>query len=139
MCDAVLQPRISICSNKTCTTSGIVGRISGDNLEMAGKPVILPEVYTHDGSWDKWLNHFDNVTCKWTAEQKLPWLKVRLTGRAQKAFKQLPEGMQADYWKLSRHYAGALNLKVSVSCIMWLNSTRWRRRSLRDGPILAKT
>ena len=66
---------------------------------MAGKPVVLPDAYTGDGSWEEWLDHFGNVAAvnKWTAEQKLLWLKVRLTGRAQRAFKQLPAVAQADY------------------------------------------
>ena len=66
---------------------------------MAGKPVVLPDAYTGEGSWDEWLEHFENVAAvsKWTPEQKLLWLKVRLTGRAQRAFKQLPEEAQAAY------------------------------------------
>ena len=59
----------------------------------------LPDVYTGDWNWDGWLDHFGNVaaTNKWTAEQKLLWLKVRLTGRPQRAFKQLSEAAQGDY------------------------------------------
>ena len=76
-----------------------------------------PRAYTHDGSWDKWLNHFDNVTCKWTAEQKLPWLKVRLTGRAQKAFKQLPEEMQADYQEAVKGLCGCF--EPESKCVLY--------------------
>ena len=51
------------------------------------------------GSWDERLEHFENVAVvnKWTPKQKLLWLKVRLTGQAQSAFKQLPEEAQAAY------------------------------------------
>ena len=39
------------------------------------------------------MDHFNNVAAVngWDAEQKLLWLKVRTTGRAQTAFKKLPD------------------------------------------------
>ena len=50
----------------------------------------LPEV---------WSIHFGNVADvnEWDDEQKLKWLKVRLTGRAQKAFQRLPEASRATF------------------------------------------
>ena len=60
---------------------------------MAGKPVVLPDMFSGEGDWEDWLDHFNNVAAvnQWTAEQKLLWVKVRVTGRAQTAFKKLPE------------------------------------------------
>ena len=60
---------------------------------MAGKPVVLPESFSGEGSWGDWLDHFNNVAPvnSWDAEQKLLWLKVRMTGRAQTVFKKLPD------------------------------------------------
>ena len=60
---------------------------------MAAKPVVLPELFTGEGSWEEWRFHFDNVAVVngWRDEQKLQWLKVRLTGRAQKAFQRLSD------------------------------------------------
>ncbi len=59
---------------------------------MATKPVVLPEPFSGATSWDDWSTHFGNVAAvnKWTSEEKLLWLQVRLTGRAQKAFQRLP-------------------------------------------------
>ena len=55
---------------------------------MAAKPAVLPEVYNGDGEWDEWKEHFGNVAAvnAWDDEAKFRWLKVRLTGRAQRAF-----------------------------------------------------
>ena len=66
---------------------------------MAAKPVVLPEPFSGETSWDKWSIHFENVTDVngWDDEQKLKWLKVRLTGRAQKAFQRLPEASRATF------------------------------------------
>ena len=60
----------------------------------------MPEAFTGAGSWEEWLHHFECVVDvnKWeTNAKKLKWLKVRLTGRALKAFRQLPEASQRDY------------------------------------------
>ena len=66
---------------------------------MAAKPVVLPEPFSGETSWDEWSIHFENVTDVngWDDEQKLKWLKVRLTGRAQKAFQRLPEASRATF------------------------------------------
>ena len=66
---------------------------------MAKKPVVLPKPFNGETSWDEWSVHFENVAAvnEWNAEQKLQWLKVRLTGRAQKAFQRLPEATQATF------------------------------------------
>ena len=66
---------------------------------MAAKPVVLPEPFSGETSWDEWSIHFGNVADvnEWDDEQKLKWLKVRLTGRAQKAFQHLPEASRATF------------------------------------------
>ena len=66
---------------------------------MAKKPVVLPEPFNGKTSWDEWSVHFENIAAvnEWNAEQKLQWLKVRLTGRAQKAFQRLLAVMQATF------------------------------------------
>ena len=60
---------------------------------MAARPIVLPEPYTGEGSWEEWTFHFENVAVVngWDEAQKLQFLKVRLTGRAQKALQRLPE------------------------------------------------
>lgn len=66
---------------------------------MATKPVVMPETFTGEGEWSQWVSHFENVAAvnKWSADEQLLWLKVRLTGRAQKAFERLPEAARASY------------------------------------------
>ena len=63
------------------------------------KPVVLPEPFNGEKSWEEWSYHFKNVATvnTWTEEQKLQCLRVRLTGRTQKAFHQPPEASQATY------------------------------------------
>ena len=66
---------------------------------MAGKPVVLPEPFDGEASWEDWKLHFEDVAAvnEWTDDQKLKWLRVRLTGRAQKAFHRLPDEVTATY------------------------------------------
>ena len=66
---------------------------------MASKPLVLPEMFNGEGSWDNWITHFENVAAvnKWDVAAQILWLKVRGTGRAQKGFQRLSEGAQADF------------------------------------------
>ena len=66
---------------------------------MATQPVVLPEPFSSESSYDKWAIHFKNVTDVngWTDKQKLKLLHVSLKGRAQKAFLHLPEDAQTTY------------------------------------------
>ncbi len=68
------------------------------------KPLVLPDPFSGVGSWDDWSYHFGNVAevNRWDAAAILCWLKVRLTGRAQKDFQRLPAATKASYeltWK----------------------------------------
>ena len=67
---------------------------------MASRPLVLPETFSGEGSWDEWISHFENVADvnAWDGDAaKLKWLKVRLTGRAQRAFQQFTEASQGTY------------------------------------------
>ena len=66
---------------------------------MAARPVVLPEPFNGNSSWEQWDYHFQNVAAvnEWDDDDKLKWLKVRLTGRAQIAFQRLPEDTRNDY------------------------------------------
>ena len=57
----------------------------------SARPVLTLDPYTGEGSWDDWIDHFESVAevNRWDDAAKLLWLRVRLTGRAQTAFKQL--------------------------------------------------
>ena len=73
---------------------GAVGTEAGgeavrrDDRAPTTKPVILPETFDGTRDWDKWCFHFENVASvnAWDDAQKVKWLRVRLTGRAQKIF-----------------------------------------------------
>ena len=66
---------------------------------MAARPVVLPEPFDGQSSWGDWKVHFEDVAevNTWSVEQKLQWLRVRLTGHAQKASHRLPDESQASY------------------------------------------
>ena len=66
---------------------------------MAAKPLVLPDSFSGETSWDEWICHFENVADvnSWNNEQKLKWLRVRLIGRAQKAYQRLGETVRSDY------------------------------------------
>ena len=66
---------------------------------MASRPVVIPETFSGEESWYDWLDHFESVAevNKWDNVAKLPWLRARMTGQAQIAYKQLSEGAQANY------------------------------------------
>lgn len=68
---------------------------------MSGKPVLLPELFTGEShNWTEWFEHFQSVAevNKWaTSEEKLKWLRVRLTAKAQTAYRRLPQNVRENY------------------------------------------
>ena len=74
---------------------------SGGGRGPAGttRPLVLPEPYDGTGSWSEWGFHFENVATvnSWDDAQKLQWLRVRVTGRAQKALLRLQGATAATY------------------------------------------
>ena len=60
---------------------------------MASRPVALPEVFNGEGSWTDWLDHFESVADvnEWDAAANKKWIRARLTGRAAKALRKLPD------------------------------------------------
>ena len=68
-------------------------------MAQAQKPVVLPDMFTGEKSWDEWIDHFDSVTAVngWEDAAKLQWLRVRLTGRAATVFRRLPAATRADF------------------------------------------
>ena len=63
------------------------------------RPLVLPEPFDGAGSWNDWWFHFENVAAVngWDDAQKLKWLRVRLTGLAQKALHRLPASVSSRY------------------------------------------
>ena len=68
---------------------------------MASRPAVLPETYGGDGSFSDWCDHFESVAQVngWDNAAKSLWLRVRLVGRAQSAYKRLSKADRADYSK----------------------------------------
>lgn len=66
---------------------------------MAAKPIILPEPFDGTGNWDEWMFHFENVADinEWDDDQKLKFIRVRMTGRAMKTLHLLPEASRETY------------------------------------------
>ena len=71
----------------------------GRDHALGTRPLVLPEAFDGTGSWNDWYFHYENVATVngWDAAQKLQWLRVRVTGRAQKALHRLPEAVSASY------------------------------------------
>ena len=65
------------------------------------KPLLLPEPFDGETTgWSEWMDHFESVAAvnKWdSGEDRLKWLRVRLTGKARTAFRRLPDDVKADY------------------------------------------
>ena len=76
-------------------------RTSGRERGPAGttRPLVLPELYDGTGNCREWSFHFDKVAAvnNWDDTQKLQWLRVRLTGRAQKALHRLQGSTAVTY------------------------------------------
>ena len=66
---------------------------------MAARPAVIPETFSGDGSFPDWVDHFEAVAevNAWDDAAKALWLRVRLVGRAQNAFKAMSNEDRADY------------------------------------------
>ena len=66
---------------------------------MAGEPVVIPEVYSVEGSILDWIDHFEGVAAvnSWKGDQKIVWLRARLTGIALSTYKNLPEEVRGEF------------------------------------------
>ena len=71
---------------------------------MAARPLVLPEPFTGESSWDQWIAHFKNVAAVngWDDAAKLPWLRARLTRRAQTAYQKFTQEDKARYEESKR-------------------------------------
>ena len=75
------------------------GELAPTGPASGARPLVLPEVFDGSSSWSDWRFHFENVATVngWDDTQKLRWLRVRMTGRAQKALLRLPGGTADSY------------------------------------------
>lgn len=71
-----------------------------DDMSQPQRPLVLPEPFDGTGTWLEWVAHFENVAIvnNWVnADDKLKWLRVRLTGKAQTAFMRFPEATRNNF------------------------------------------
>ena len=63
------------------------------------RPLVLPEIFDGDGNFTDWICHFESVSAVngWSDEDKLLWLRVRLTGKAHVAYSRLSHETQQSY------------------------------------------
>ena len=61
--------------------------------------MVLPETFDGTKNWDEWIFHFESGAAVNEGDNadKLKWLHVHMTGRAQKALHLLPEATRATY------------------------------------------
>ena len=80
---------------------------------MAQRPVLLPDPFDGEKtSWPEWETHFKHVAVvnKWeSADEKLKWLRVRLTGKALAAFSRCSEAVRSDYGECMKALAKRFN------------------------------
>ena len=71
------------------------------NANQKVRPVITPEVFSGEptASWDEWIGHFESVARinGWDNATRLLWLEVRMTGKAQSAWRRLTNEVKAHY------------------------------------------
>ena len=77
------------------------------------RPVIIPEPFSGEQPWEDWIDQFETITMinGWSDEQKLVWLKVRLTGRALLAYKKFPVTARATFKDAVVALAGRFELE----------------------------
>ena len=68
-------------------------------MTTPSRPVATPELYSGEGPFDEWIDHFESVAKlnNWKDDDMAQWLAVRLVGRAHAAYKRLPEETKANY------------------------------------------
>eukprot|EP00731_Ephydatia_muelleri_P005408 Em0002g1584a len=61
-------------------------------------PLVSPDAYSGVTSWTDWIQHFEVVAVvnAWDDAAKLRWLPVRLSGKAQTAWKRLAPEMKTE-------------------------------------------
>ena len=87
--------------------------------------MVLPELFSGETSWDSWLVDVN----EWSNQQKLKWLKVWHTGKAQTAFQRLPEVLKASFGVVKKALQERFELKSRQSCYQAEFQTRTKHKS----------
>ena len=89
------------------TEEGTSGGDGARGEAMSGaksRPLLTPEPFMETGSFGDWVNHFESVAAinEWDDAAKLLWMRVRLVGRAQTAYRRLPTTAKESYAALKK-------------------------------------
>eukprot|EP00731_Ephydatia_muelleri_P034883 Em0083g10a len=68
-------------------------------LAGASRPLVSPDSFSGLSNWAEWIDHFEAAALVngWDSEKKRLWLPVRLTGKAQTAWKRLSPETKQNY------------------------------------------
>ena len=68
-------------------------------LAGASRPLVSPDSFSGLSNWAEWIDHFEAAALVngWDSETKRLWLPVRLTGKAQTAWKRLSPETKQNY------------------------------------------
>ena len=85
------------------------------------RPLVLPEPFSGDGCFSDWIEHFESVAAmnSWDDAAKALWLRARLTGKAQTAYKRLSHDARkayADSVKALRERFEPKSMQARVVC-----------------------
>ena len=71
---------------------------TAEKMKSYGRPLVSPDAFSGATSWTDWIEHFEAVAVlnDWDDAAKLCWLPVRLSGKAQMAWKRLSPAVKAD-------------------------------------------
>ena len=81
-------------------SAGATPREEGSALAArTSRPLVSPDMYSGVQSWSDWVEHFEATASVngWSEATKLLWLPVRLSGKAQTAWKRLTPDAKSSY------------------------------------------
>ena len=91
--------------------------------------MVLPYTYA-GGEWSQWICHFESVAAVngWD-DEKLLWLKVRLTERAQTAFQKLSDSATATCKEAKKALKERFETASKKGLYQAELQTRWKKRT----------
>jgi hypothetical protein len=107
------------------------GEAGTAHFSKATRPVVTPNTYDGVASWTYWADHYEAVAKVngWDDSTKLNWLPVRLTGKAQTAWKRLSGETKGDF----QAAMDALNNRFEPSSKRERYAAEFRLRKKKNG------
>ena len=105
-----------------CTAALLNSRYTG---MAATRPLISPEPFSGECSWTDWVDHFEAAATVngWDDSTKLKWLPVRLTGKAQVAWRRSCQLTQKGTMTLLKRLCASVLNQTARDSGMQRNST----------------